>query len=100
MRRMLIVVVGVLVWAVTASPALAEHTHVMLTGNGSCVTLAANGGETDVWLPPAVDGPSFKRHPIHLNVHLGEPGTRHGEPVIWVYDGSGNVADCDGYVNE
>ncbi|MFP5333597.1 MAG: hypothetical protein ACLGHX_14715 [Acidimicrobiia bacterium] len=98
MRRIVILVVGVLVWAATAAPALAEHTHVMLTGNGSCVILAANGWEKDVWLPPAVDGPATRRHPIHLNVHLGQHGTRHGD--IWVQGSAGDLANCEGYLND
>jgi hypothetical protein len=51
----------------------ATHTHSMETGNGSCVLLAQNGGEDDVTLPHA-DGPDNRRHPLHVNVHLGAPG--------------------------
>lgn len=76
MRRILIVVVGVLVWASTAAPALATHTHVMRTGNGSCVILAQNGGEKDVVLPHSGS------HPLHSNVHLGQHGTRHGDIAV------------------
>jgi hypothetical protein len=53
--------------------ASATHTHSMQTGNGSCVLLAQNGGEEDVVLPHAT-GPENRRHPLHVNVHLGEPG--------------------------
>lgn len=53
--------------------ASATHTHSKATGNGSCVLLAQNGGEKDVILPNAA-GPENRRHPIHVNVHLGEPG--------------------------
>lgn len=100
MRRIVILVVGVLVWVAAAAPALATHTHVMMTGNGSRVILAANGGEKDVWLPPAVEGAETRRHPLHINVHQGEPGTRHGDPVIWVQDSTGDLANCAGYVND
>jgi hypothetical protein len=55
-----------------AGTASATHTHSMKTGNGSCVLLAPNGGEKDVILPHAED--PTKGHPLHLNVHLGEPG--------------------------
>jgi hypothetical protein len=53
--------------------ASATHTHSKATGNGSCVLLAQNGGEKDVTLPNAT-GPENRRHPLHVNVHLGEPG--------------------------
>lgn len=53
--------------------ASATHTHSMRTGNGSCVLLAQNGGEKYVTLPHAT-GLETRRHPIHVNVHLGEPG--------------------------
>lgn len=56
-----------------AGTASASHTHSMDTGNGSCVLLAQNGGEEDVTLPHA-DGPDDRRHPLHVNVHLGAPG--------------------------
>jgi hypothetical protein len=51
----------------------ATHTHSMKTGNGACVLLAQNGGEKDVTLPHAT-GAENRRHPLHVNVHLGEPG--------------------------
>jgi hypothetical protein len=57
----------------TAGTATATHTHSKATGNGSCVLLARNGGEKDVVLPNAT-GPENRRHPLHANVHLGEPG--------------------------
>jgi hypothetical protein len=56
-----------------AGTASATHTHSMETGNGSCVLLAQNGGEKDVTLPHAT-GADNRRHPLHVNVHLGEPG--------------------------
>lgn len=61
----------------SAGTVSATHTHSMETGNGSCVLLAQNGGETNVTLPHA-DGPENRRHPLHVNVHLGAPG-RSGE---------------------
>lgn len=57
----------------TAGTATAAHTHSKATGNGSCVLLAQNGGEKGVILPNAT-GPENRRHPLHVNVHLGEPG--------------------------
>jgi len=56
-----------------AGTASATHTHSKMTGNGSCVLLAQNGGEEDVTLPHAT-GAENRRHPLHVNVHLGEPG--------------------------
>lgn len=100
MRRIVIIVVGVLVWVSTAAPALADHTHVRMTGNGSCVILAQNGGERFVQLPHADDFAANRRHPLHVNVHLGEPGMRDGEHVIWVQGSAGDLANCGGYVND
>lgn len=82
--------------------ASATHTHSMKTGNGSCVLLAHNGGEKNVSLPHAT-GAENRRHPLHVNVHLGEPGAG-GHIEIGVagstsdpcYDG-GNPID---YVND
>ncbi len=56
-----------------AGTASATHTHSLQTGNGSCVLLAQNGGEKYVMLPHA-GGPENRRHPLHVNVHLGTPG--------------------------
>jgi hypothetical protein len=85
-----------------AGTASATHTHSKLTGNGSCVLLAQNGGEKDVTLPHA-DGPDNRRHPLHLNVHLGTPGADGhieigvaGTPSDPCYDG-GNPID---YLND
>lgn len=61
------------VLVVGAGTAGATHVHSMQTGNGSCVLLAQNGGEKNVQLPHATGDPT-RQHPLHLNVHLGEPG--------------------------
>ena len=98
MRRFVILVIGLLVWVSAAAPALADHTHALMTGNGSCVILAQNGGEKFVQLPHADGFPANRQHPLHVNVHLGEPGTRNGVAVIWVL-GTASDANCDGYVN-
>lgn len=58
---------------VGAGTAGATHTHSKQTGNGSCVLLAQNGGEKNVQLPFAT-GADNRRHPLHVLVHLGEPG--------------------------
>lgn len=57
----------------SAGVAGADHTHSLRTGNGSCVLLAQNGGEGEVQLPFA-GGPENRRHPLHVLVHMGEPG--------------------------
>lgn len=59
---------------VGASTASATHTHSKATGNGSCVLLARKGGEKNVVLPHADEYPAGRQHPLHVNVHLGEPG--------------------------
>ncbi len=86
----------------TALPAAASHTHVRAVGNdGQCVVLAEGSGEADVQLP-GYDDPDFaenRRHPLHVKVHLGEAGTRHGEHVVWVQGSEGDTANCTSYVN-
>ena len=51
----------------------AAHVHSMQTGSGACVLLAQDGGEKNVHLPFAV-GAENRQHPLHVLVHLGEPG--------------------------
>jgi hypothetical protein len=72
--------------ALSATPALANHKHVMQVGNGQCVILAANGGEDEVELPLAVfeHNPNVtiapapdRLHPLHVLVHKGVPGTHN-----------------------
>lgn len=84
MKRLVAPAIGAgLLLALVATPALASHTHVMTLGNGRCVLLAANGGEEDVMLPPAVfdHNPNVdiapapdRLHPLHVLVHKGVPG--------------------------
>lgn len=81
---------AVVLVAVLAAPVSASHTHVKQLGNGQCVLLAAGAGEADVVLPLAVFdhnpnvtiAPAANRmHPLHVLVHLGEPGTNHAMAV-------------------
>jgi hypothetical protein len=74
---------GRLIWAgpfavavvlASAIPAAADHTHFRIVGNGECVLLAPDGGEKDVQLPHADDFAANRQHPLHVNVHLGQPG--------------------------
>ena len=72
-----------LLLALAATPALANHTHVMQLGNGQCVILAEAGHEDEVVLPLAVfdHNPNVditpapdRMHPLHVLVHKGVPG--------------------------
>lgn len=87
-------------WSATATPALATHTHVVQLGNGQCVILAEDGNEKHVRLPNADEFDEDRQHPIHVKVHLGEPGTRNGEEVIFVKGSSGDIENCESYANE
>lgn len=100
MRRIWTLVIAAFLVLALAAPAMASHTHVRMTGNGSCVILAANGHEHDVQLPHADEFAPNRQHPLHVNVHLGKPGTRQGEMVVWVQGSAGDLANCDGYVND
>jgi hypothetical protein len=88
------------VLAVGAATAHADHIHSVQLGNGACVLLAHDGGESAVDLPFATDAQvaAGRAHPIHLLVHLGRPGEN---VAIGVY---GTASDpCIGtgdYVND
>lgn len=99
MRTIWTVLLVMMVLLAMAAPAMADHTHVRLLGNGKCVILAADGGESQVQLPHAEDFPDNRQHPLHVNVHLGNPGTIDGDAVVWVLGSEGDLANCDGYVN-
>jgi hypothetical protein len=86
--------------ATSALPASANHTHVRLLGNGNCVVLAPEGGEIDVQLPHADGFTANRRHPLHVNVHLGPAGMRGGDDVVWVRYSDGATTNCVGYVNQ
>jgi hypothetical protein len=86
-----------------APAAFADHTHVRVLGNDQCVVISADGGEKYVELPQAAlenhaeaSLPANRRHPLHVLVHLGEPG-RHGE--IYVLESALVEANCADYVN-
>ena len=80
-----------------AAPASASHVHSMRVGSGACVLLARDGGEKWVILPFA-EGPENRRHPLHVLVHLGEPG-QHVE--IGVYGTSSDPCIETGeYLND
>jgi len=88
-----------------SGPALADHTHSRLVGNGKCAVIAESGGEKYVELPtsvfernPNVDvAPATARnHPLHVLVHQGVPG-EGGR--LFVYGVSDTDACSAGYVN-
>lgn len=83
----------------SAVPAAASHVHVRALGNGQCVVLASDSGEADVQLPHTEEHAADRRHPLHVKVHLGQPGTRGGQEVVWVEGSPGDLEHCAGYVN-
>jgi hypothetical protein len=57
-----------------AMPAQADHVHFRVLGDGECVLVAPDGNEKYVHLPTAPEFPENRQHPLHVNVHLGQPG--------------------------
>ena len=102
-RKLLVTAAGALVLAAAAVPgvASADHLHSKEVGNGNCVVLAQNGGENLVVLPDQnphiTDQPENRRHPLHVLVHLGEPGENFSIGVL------GTASDpciaCGEYLN-
>ena len=97
-----------------AGAALADHTHVLILDNGTCVILAQEGNEKYVVLPsvlfannPNADAddaagglenlPMNRRHPLHVLVHLGVPGA-DGDIAVMGSDADPCVATGN-YVN-
>jgi hypothetical protein len=75
-----------------ASPAAADHTHFRVVGDGECVLVAPDGGEKYVQLPNADEYAANRQHPLHVNVHLGQPG-QVGQ--IYVAYGADGVLTAD-----
>jgi hypothetical protein len=75
-----------------AMPAQADHVHFRVLGDGECVLTAPDGGEKYVHLPTATEFPENRQHPLHVNVHLGQPG-EVGE--IYVAYGADGVLTAD-----
>ena len=93
LRRMLLIApLAAAAVLVPASPAAADHTHFTVVGNGGCVLLAPDGGEKDVQLPHADEYAANRQHPLHVNVHLGQPG-QVGQ--IYVAYGADGVLTAD-----
>ncbi len=87
-RVLLIVPVAAASALLPASPAAADHTHFRVVGNGACVLLAPEGGEKYVQLPHAEGYAVNRRHPLHVNVHLGRPGQVGQVYVAYGADGA------------
>lgn len=91
-------VIGLGSFALGAAGAGAGHTHSLQTGNGSCVLLAADGGEDQVQLPFADVLPANRQHPLHVLVHTGEAGSHLSIGVAGAAtDPCGTAAD---YLND
>src|SRR5215203_2661934 len=73
-RALLIIPLAAATVLLPASPAAADHTHFRVIGTGECVLLAPDGGEKYVQLPNADEFAPNRQHPLHVNVHLGQPG--------------------------
>ncbi len=75
---------------VGAPAAHADQTHFRVVGSGECVLLAAKGGEKDVQLPHADEFPATpnRRHPLHVNVHMGRPGMVQNIQVAYTATGA------------
>jgi hypothetical protein len=86
--------------AATAGSASADHVHSVQVGNGACVLIAQNGGEGEVDLPFATDEQvaADRAHPVHLLVHLGQPGQRIEIGVFGTV--SDPCIDTGNYVND
>ncbi|MGQ0520064.1 MAG: hypothetical protein ACT4PX_02785 [Actinomycetota bacterium] len=99
----------------SAGPAAATHTHVLVLADGSCVILAENGAENEIDLStggvylhnPNVDiaPTSGRNHPLHVLVHKGAAGDRVELQVMGDTNPAGGYDPCAGagtgdYVNQ
>lgn len=105
MRKGLVLGVAVLGAVVlSAGPAAATHTHVLVLADGRCVILAENGAENEIDLStggvyehnPNVDiAPSVGRnHPLHVLVHKGAAGDRIELQVMGDTNPAGGFDPC------
>lgn len=85
---------------VGAGTAVADHVHSKQTGNGDCVLLAQHSAEGDVDLPFATNDQveANRAHPLHLLVHLGQPGDNLAIGVAGT--GSDPCIDTGDYLND
>jgi hypothetical protein len=87
MRRVVGITLATVGIVIAGTPAAADHVHFRVVGNGQCVLLAPDGGEQYVELPHADDFAANRRHPLHVNVHLGQPGEVGQVYVAYTADG-------------
>ncbi|MGH9179449.1 MAG: hypothetical protein ACRD0N_12960 [Acidimicrobiales bacterium] len=88
----------------SAGPAAATHTHVLVLADGTCVILAENGAENQIDLStggvyehnPNVDiAPTAGRnHPLHVLVHKGAAGDVIDLEVMGDTDPAGGFDPC------
>ena len=80
MRRIAITLSVTAVALLAPAAAQANHLHVLVLGNGSCVILAQQGNERYVTLPEASFNNTVEPtttanpHPLHVHMHRGQPG--------------------------
>ncbi len=97
----------------SAGPAAATHTHVLVLADGSCVILAENGAENEIDLAtggvyehnPNVDiQPTANRnHPLHVLVHKGAAGDVIELQVMGDANPTGGLDPCvatGDYINQ
>ena len=96
-RRLLVIATfGLLALGLMAGPAAATHVHGKVLPSGDCVLLAPDGGEADVQLPGTEgDYAENRRHPLHVKVHLGVPGTEAQPGTIFVAIGDDGQFTAD-----
>ena len=88
MRRVTVGIALATVGTVIAGmPAVADHVHFRVLGNGECVLLAPDGGEQYVQLPNADEFAPNRQHPLHVNVHTRQPGAVGQVYVAYTADG-------------
>jgi hypothetical protein len=97
-RILMVATLGLLTIGLMAGPAAATHVHGRVLANGECVLLAPEGGEKDVRLPGTEgDDTENRRHPLHVKVHLGVPGTQAQPGTIFVAIGDDGAYTTDAY---
>lgn len=83
-RLLMVAMTALLALTLMAGPAAATHAHGKILPNGDCALLAPDGGEQEVQLPGTEEYAENRRHPLHVYVHLGVPGTEAQPGTIFV----------------
>ena len=97
----------------SAGPAAATHTHVLVLADGSCVVLAEKGAESEIDLStggvydhnPNVDilPTADRNHPLHVLVHKGAAGDQIELQVMGDTNPAGGFDPCaatGSYINQ